>query len=178
MSEGSFRSLLREYAEGGSERLFSYDTRVFAFSEISVASLSGREGGTLSGSLEGASFTGLLEVLSSCLSLSAVRCVCSCKSSSTGTAEGPELSGEMIVALGCTFSCLLSSEGLLRRGDWSPRGEIVAPVWLDVDGLSRSDTDVTAGVSETALAGDLGVRERMDSRPGATLGLMENRFLL
>lgn len=29
-----------------------------------------------------------------------------------------------------------------------------------------------------ALTGDFGVRERVDSRPGATFGLMENRFLL
>lgn len=34
------------------------------------------------------------------------------------------------------------------------------------------------GASGAALAGDFGVRARAEGRPGATLGLTENRFLL
>lgn len=54
-SDGSFRSLLKENAGGDSESPLLDDTRVLAFSDISIASLSGREGGTLSGNLEGTS---------------------------------------------------------------------------------------------------------------------------
>lgn len=51
-SDGSFRSLLRDIADGVIEVTFFDDMRVFAFSDISVASLSGIEGGTLSCALE------------------------------------------------------------------------------------------------------------------------------
>lgn len=135
MSEGSFRSLLKENAGVDSERPLLDEIRVFAFSDISLASLSGREGGTLSGSPDADSLTGLSEALSNCLPASFDRCVCSCESSAGRAAKGPELSQEMIVGLGCNLGCLLSSEGLRRLGDWSPRGETVVPVWLDVAGL-------------------------------------------
>lgn len=117
-SDGSFRSLLKENACGDSESSLLNDTRVLAFSDSSVATLSGREGGTLSGSLEGTSLTSLPDVLSN--SLTAGRWVCSSESSAGGSAEGPELSEEMRVGLGCTLGCLFSSEGLRRLGDWSP----------------------------------------------------------
>lgn len=178
ISDGSFRSLLKENAGADADRLLFDEIRVFAFSDISLASLSGREGGTLSVGAGGASLTGVSDVLWCCLPVSAGRCVCSCKSSAEGAATGPELSGEVIDSLGCTLGCLLSSEGRRRRGDRSPGREGVVPVWLDVVGFSRSETVDSTGASEAALAGDLGVRERVDSRPGATLGLMENRFLL
>lgn len=119
-SEGSFRSLLKVYAGGDSESPLLDDTRVLAFSDISIDSLSGSEGGTLSVNLEGTSLTGLPDVLSNCLLPSDGGWVGSPESSARGTAEGPELSEGLRVGLGCTLGCLLSSESLRRLGDWSP----------------------------------------------------------
>lgn len=119
-SDGLFRSLLRESAGGDSESPYLEDTRVLAFSDNSIASLSGRDRGILSGSLEGTSLTSPPDVLSNGLLLSSARWVCSSRSSAGGTAEGPELSEGVRMGLGCTLSCLLSSESLRRLGDWSP----------------------------------------------------------
>lgn len=51
-------------------------------------------------------------------------------------------------------------------------------VWLVVVGLSVTASGTPKGASETALAGDLVVRARTEGRPGATLGLIANLFLL
>lgn len=177
-SDGSFRSLLKENAGGDSESPLLDDTRVLAFSDISICSLSGKDGGAFSFSLGGTSLTWLFDVISNCLPLSAGRWICSSESSAGDTAKGPELSDEMRVGLGCSVGCLLSSEGLRRLGDLSPWGAAVVPVWLDVVDLSSSEQGTSTGVSETALTGDFGVRARLEGRPGATLGLIENRFLL
>lgn len=174
MSDGSFRSLLKENAADVGERPLLEDTKVLAFSDISKACLSGRTGGTLSANLKGASLLWLSDVPCNCLPLSADGWICLSESSAIATTEGPELSEGMRVGLGCTLACLLSSEGLRCLGDWSPWGGTVVAFWLVTVGLSWSET----GTSDTALTGDFVVRARAEGRPGATFGLTENRFLL
>lgn len=61
-SERSFRSRLRVYAAGDAESFILEDTRVLALSDMAMASLSGREGETLS--LKDTSFVGIPAALS------------------------------------------------------------------------------------------------------------------
>lgn len=157
-SEGSFKSLLSDSADGDSESLLLEDTRVLALSDSSMASLSGMMRGTL----EGASLT-------NCLPLSA-------EFSAGGTAEGALLSEGTCMGLGCTLVSLTSSECLRRLGDRSPREAAVGACWLDAVDLSFSEA--STAVSETGLTGDFAVRASGAGRLGATLGLTEKRFLL
>lgn len=108
--------------------------------------------------------------------LSAERRFRSCDCSAEEAAGGAEVSHEMELGLSCTLGRLVSSEGLRRLGDWSPGEAAVRPDWSDTAGLSEPAT--STGVSATALTEDFAVRARVAGRPGATLGLTENRFLL
>lgn len=131
------------------------------------------EGGTLSGSLVAPSLRWLREVLSGFLLPSAAGGVCSFEPSATeigGVSRG--------WGLGWGLCCLLFSESLRVLGDWSLLGVAEVPAWLDVDGFSISEGVVSLGGPEAALRGDFGVRGGAEGRPGATLGLMEKRFLL
>lgn len=63
-SEWSFRSRLRVYAAGDAESFILDDTRALALSDRAVASLSSREGGTLSATLKVTSFAWIPTALS------------------------------------------------------------------------------------------------------------------
>lgn len=115
-SARSLSSLLKEDAGGVSEYRLLDDTRVLAFSDISKASLSGREWGALSDNLEGISLSGLPVWFSAVLLLSAAGGDCSGESVA-GTGGSPGLSEGTTAALRGALVCLLSSELLRRLGD-------------------------------------------------------------
>lgn len=168
MSDGSFKSLVKENLEDDGECLRLDVSRVLAFSDNSFTSLSGIEGCILSGGL-GGTFMPLSAD-------SRLRCK---ESSAEETAAGPGVSEGTRAALGVTVGCLLSSEGLRRLGDWSPLGVAAATLSVGVGG-KWSEPEPSTGASETTFTGDLtaDLRSWMDGRPGATLGLIANRFRL
>lgn len=179
-SDGSLRSLLRESAAADVEWLVLADTKVLALSDISVASLLGREGGTFSGTLKWLSLSWQADGVSDCWPTSPDWWDCFCESS----VPAAELSEETGLGSGWTLDCWLSSDGLRRLGDWSLRGA-AARVWLAVSGPSSAFSGTSTGVSSlafkgdfTAFTGDLVVRATVEGRLGITLGLTENRFLL
>lgn len=71
------------YAAGDAESFIRVDTRALALSDIAMASLSGRERGTLSGTLKATSFAWIFTALSAHLFG---------KSSAGATSAGSELS--------------------------------------------------------------------------------------
>lgn len=98
------------------------------------------------------------------------------KSSSGAITDGSEQSEGIREGLGWVLACLLSSESLRFLGDKGPFKVSVVGMWLVGVGLSCSKSGT--GVSDAALKGDFCVRAATEGRPGATLGLTENRFRL
>lgn len=118
-SERSFRSRLRVNAAGDADSLILDDTRALALSDITKASLSGRDGGTLSGTLKVTSFTWLPAA-----------------SSAGATPGGSEQSERTREGLGWGLDCLFSSEGLRFLGDRGPLEGSGPGVWLPGVGSS------------------------------------------
>lgn len=113
------------YAAGDAESFILDDTRALALSDIAMASLSGREGGTLSGTLTSFAW------ISTALSVHSFG-----ESSAGATLTGSEKSESTRGGFGWDLDCLFSSEGLRLRGDRGPLESSVISVWLLGVGLS------------------------------------------
>lgn len=109
------------YAAGDAESFILDDTRALAFSDIAMASLSGREGETLSGILKETSFAWSPAALSAHLLG---------KSSARATTAGSEQSERTRAGLGWGLDCLFSPEGLRFFGNKAPLESSETSVWL------------------------------------------------